>query len=117
MYTSKALCTTCQCLIGAIETESCSSPLIADGHCNDETNNAECNYDSGDCCININTDYCSECKCYYDQNCAAGFTPPLVGDGYCNNETNNAGCNYDGGDCCGDDVDTDECNLCICKQQ
>ena len=24
--------------------------LIEDGFCNDETNNADCNYDGGDCC-------------------------------------------------------------------
>ena len=24
--------------------------LVGNGHCNDETNNAECIYDGGDCC-------------------------------------------------------------------
>ena len=34
-----------------------------DGYCNDETNNANCGYDGGDCCVNVNTDHCSECAC------------------------------------------------------
>ena len=38
--------------------------LVGNGFCNDETNNADCNYDGGDCClININTDSCSDCNC------------------------------------------------------
>ena len=42
--------------------------MIGNSYCNDETNTANCNYDGGNCCININTNYCSECKCYYKQN-------------------------------------------------
>ena len=37
--------------------------LIGNDFCNDETNNAECNYDGGDCCVNIRGHYCSECNC------------------------------------------------------
>ena len=92
---------------------------MGNSNCNDEANTADCNYDGGDCCININTDYCSECKCYHDQNCAAGFTPSVVGDGYCNYETNTANCNYDDGDCClstpGDGFCNDETNHAICN--
>ena len=37
---------------------------MADGYCDDVTNNAECNYDGGDCCgDNVNTEWCSECQC------------------------------------------------------
>ena len=56
-------------------------PLVGDGFCNHETNNLDCNYDGGDCCVNVNTDFCSECNCigsgvitspgfpgYYDNN-------------------------------------------------
>ena len=46
---------------------TCAAPLglIGNGFCNDETNNAECNYDGGDCCgACINTDHCSECLCH-----------------------------------------------------
>ena len=32
--------------------------------CNDETNNADCNYDGGDCCLSdIKTSNCLECAC------------------------------------------------------
>ena len=35
-----------------------------DGYCDDENNNADCNYDGGDCCgNNVNTDYCTQCQC------------------------------------------------------
>ena len=37
--------------------------MVGDGICNDESNNPECNYDGGDCCVNVNTDSCSECNC------------------------------------------------------
>merc|ERR1712051_772889 len=57
--------------------------LVGNGFCNDETNNPDCNYDGGDCCI-------------MDAN-----TDAFVGDGFCNDETNIAECYYDGGDCCG----------------
>ena len=40
------------------------NPLVGDGFCNDETNNAGCNFDGGDCCFNVNSDVCSECICY-----------------------------------------------------
>ena len=89
--------------------------LIGDGFCNDKTNNANCNYDGGDCCgYNINTDFCSDCKCYVNETCLAG-THPLVGDGFCHDKTNNANCNYDGGDCCGDScVLNNQCSQCAC---
>ena len=38
--------------------------MIGDGKCNDETNNADCNYDGGDCCLSdIKTSKCLECAC------------------------------------------------------
>ena len=74
--------------------------LVGDGFCNDEANNVDCNYDGGDCCLNVNTERCYECNCYLEEFCAAGFIPYLVSDGYCNDEANNAGCNYDDGACC-----------------
>ena len=92
----------------------CNSPLIGNGFCNDETNNAEGNYDGGDCCgINVNTEYCSDCKCY-KVACAAGIVPPMVGDGICNDEANHPECNYDGGDCCGSCVVKLYCSDCEC---
>ena len=47
--------------------ETCDGPLelISDGYCNDETNNAGCNFDGGDCCgACTNTDQCSDCVCH-----------------------------------------------------
>ena len=55
-------CTECLCF----EDWNCASPLalIGNGICNDETNNAGCLYDGGDCCGEcVNTDLCSECVC------------------------------------------------------
>ena len=41
-----------------------SNAHVGDGFCNDEINNAYCNYDHGDCCLsNINTKYLSESRC------------------------------------------------------
>ena len=88
--------------------------MVGNGYCNDETNNADCNYDDGDCCkLNVKTDHCTECTCYHQESCAAGVNH-LVGNGYCNDETNNADCNYDGGDCCGRCVVTEYCSDCQC---
>ena len=83
----------------------CPTPLIVgDGFCNDETNNAECNYDGGDCCGTcINTEHCTECQCLGGET-NNDISNALIGNGFCNIETNNAECNYDGGDCCGPDI-------------
>ena len=38
---------------------------VGDGYCDDQTNINECNYDGGDCCLNVvNMDFCSLCLCY-----------------------------------------------------
>ena len=74
--------------------------LVGDGFCNDETNNADCNYDGGDCCGScVVTEHCTECQCLGEVD-GNGVSSPSIGDGYCQDETNNAQCNYDGGDCC-----------------
>ena len=65
--------------------------FVGDGVCNDETNIAECDYDSLDCCLNLN----------------------MVGDAICHDDTNHPECNYDGGDCCVN-VNTDSCSDCNC---
>ena len=83
--------------------------LIGDGFCFDESNNANCNFDGGDCCgYDVKTDFCSDCRCYFNETCVAG-THPLVGDGFCNDETNNELCNYDAGDCCGVTANNELC--------
>ena len=116
--------------------------MVGNGFCNDETNNPDCNYDGGDCCVvNANIISCSECGCHLIETCAAGYhpsvgngfcnngtniaeceydggdcclNPNVVGDGICNDETNYLGCNYDGGDCCLITVNTDSCSDCNC---
>ena len=89
-------------------------PLVADGFCNDETNNDDCHYDGGDCCGScINTDYCSQCTCL-GEIIGNGIPNAFVGDGFCNDETNNADCNYDGGDCCGSCILNNQCTDCAC---
>ena len=36
-----------------------------DGYCDDDNNNAGCDFDGGDCCgDNVKKEFCSECKCY-----------------------------------------------------
>ena len=89
--------------------------LVQDGICDDETNNAECHYDGGDCCLN-NTiiNHCTECVCNQKGACAAGFFPDSVGDGFCNDETNNVHCYYDGLDCCISPVNKELCSNCTC---
>ena len=88
--------------------------LVGNGFCNDETNNANCNYDGGECCVmNASTDYCSECACHFLETCLAGYHL-LVGNGICDDETNIADCNYDDGDCCGNNINSDHCTICAC---
>ena len=46
---------------------NCAYPnYFADTYCDDYNNNAECNYDGGDCCNNGRdgwNKYCSACEC------------------------------------------------------
>ena len=87
---------------------------IGNGYCDDETNNANCNFEGGDCCgLNANTNYCIRCICYED---LSGCNGPLdlIRNGYCNDETNNEECNFDGGDCCGSCANIEQCSDCEC---
>ena len=98
--TSMIHCSECTCY----HQETCAAgiypSLIGDGFCNDETNNADCNYDGGDCCGScINTDYCLHCICL-GKIVGNGVPHAHVGNGFCNEETNTPECSYDGGDCC-----------------
>ena len=94
--------------------KGCHFPLLVrDGHCNDETNNFNCNFDGGDCCYSyVSKFYCTSCKCLtgnYGQS-----NNILIGDGYCQDGLNNAVNNYDNGDCCGPNVNTSQCYDCFC---
>ena len=98
--------------------------LLGDGYCHDVTNNAECDFDGGDCCDyewKIKKDHCSECACHIEETCTSVVGHPLVGDGVCNDHTNIEACMYDGIDCCeidfGETVEdpiTTYCTECLC---
>ena len=46
-------------------TSGCAKPSWhGDNFCDDMNNNAECNYDGGDCCgASVDTTYCNDCQC------------------------------------------------------
>ena len=106
-------------------TSGCARPdWQADNYCDDINNNAECNYDGGDCCgANVDTTYCQDCQCL-DPNftsttsttttAATCARPEWQGDNFCDDINNDAECNYDGGDCCGTNVDITYCQECQC---
>ena len=39
---------------------------LGDGWCDDFNNVAECYFDVGDCCFNVNPQSCTKCECYED---------------------------------------------------
>ena len=44
--------------------DGCVEPIWhGDGYCEDYHNHPECNFDGGDCCGEVNTDYCDDCEC------------------------------------------------------
>jgi len=98
-----------------------------DKNCDDENNNAGCDWDGGDCCGNQNKyDYCKKCECLdctkttkgdkcvknAKKSCGA---KDYVGDKYCDDNNNNAGCNWDKGDCCGIKNNYKFCKDCKCR--
>jgi len=100
-----------------------------DGNCDDENNNADCEFDGGDCCAKsveggqVKTDYCEKCQCLDPKNQPSKDCPGVCGqfkykgDGNCDDENNNCGCEFDGGDCCAKsagEVKTDYCEKCQC---
>ena len=100
--------------MGLFHLECPQLHLIGNGFCNDETNNADCNFDGGDCCGScINTDYCTSCNC---KEGFIGISPPnlFLGDGICNDKYNNKACDFDHGDCCLPDFKRDHCAECQC---
>ena len=88
--------------------------LIGNGFCNDEANNAGCNFDNGDCCGTcVNVDYCSVCECLSTES-GDGVSNALVANGICNDETNTINCGFDGFDCCRLNIIQDHCSECSC---
>ena len=106
------------CLLLCFLVPGCDNVLmVGNGLCNNETNNADCNYDGGDCCVvNANINSSSDCGCHFIETCAAGYHP-FVGNGFCNDDTNVAECDYDGGDCCGYNINSEHCTECTCFHQ
>lgn len=103
-------------LWGSDDVSDCQGniDMIGSGTCEEENNNADCQYDGGDCC---------RCTCFTQppantcapenfDNCQdpdaptdcdyPGCTGDLrsIGDGICHPGNNNEGCGWDGGDCC-----------------
>lgn len=69
----RMFCTDCICYIeNEVESSNMScaanASQIGDGFCDDEANNAECNYDQQDCCntdgLNVADIFCQDCICY-----------------------------------------------------
>ena len=99
--------------------KDCShTELVANGVCNDESNNADCHFDGGDCTTNTSTTTQATTTGQGSTNSttAGGCTgnPSWIGDGYCDDNNNNMDCSYDGGDCCGCNVETSYCSVCGC---
>ena len=106
-----------------------SNTWANDGICDDYGNIPECNYDGGDCCLPLISNFvCYECFCYDDQSYHEFFetTAPyddkneipntcpenlieFIGDGFCDDLTNVPICNLDGGDCCLDPKNDQYC--------
>merc|ERR1719263_1234668 len=126
----KKYCSVCKCLDPnpIAPTPKCGQPAYkGDKVCDDDNNNAGCEFDGGDCCAKslggpVKKDYCKKCKCL-DPNPKAPKPPACgqeeyKGDGNCDDDNNNKGCEYDGGDCCakslGGPVKKAYCKECKC---
>ena len=68
-------CSDCQCLGGVIPASK-----IGNGICNDEVNIADCNYDGGDCCGQVDKKYCADCICHEDMENNAAFQTRSIDD-------------------------------------
>jgi hypothetical protein len=131
---SKKYCKECKCLDctakappgdACVKSAKKGGGLVKykkDGNCDDENNNAGCNWDGGDCCgDNVKKTYCKVCMCLdctkakkcpkKGKTCGLG---PYKGDGNCDDVNNICGCDWDGGDCCGPAVKTKYCKVCKC---
>ena len=121
--------------------ESDGLPGYADDeYCDDENNNAACEFDGGACCMEpVKKNYCKDCKCLSKPKpkptekpkpgpkpkpkpTEKPKPPPSEGcgqpgyatDDYCDDENNNAGCDFDGGACCKEPVKKNYCKECKC---
>ena len=62
---NKEYCSTCACLDGGPSNSFANNfNFIGNGFCDDGLNNAECQFDGGDCCgPSVNTNFCTLCTC------------------------------------------------------
>ena len=92
--------------------KDCSqTELVANGVCNNESNNGDCHFDGGDCTTNISTT--TQATTSGTGGCNSGW----IGDNFCDDINNNVGCSYDGGDCCdsyGGVINAQYCSVCAC---
>ena len=111
IYYSKSTCNTKQC------APYCKIKQIGNGACDGACNNAECEYDRGDCecssgcndtsgeCLTNDTytDPCDTQACDYKNGkcgyCASGCFEDYLGDATCQPQCNTESCNFDNGDC------------------
>ena len=61
-------CTGCECKVDKMLAACGQYKYKGDGNCDDDNNNADCEFDGGDCCAKslggpVKKDYCKECKC------------------------------------------------------
>ena len=121
--TKKDHCTLCECKDPEFQNHinqtitDCHNPSwVGDGHCDDENNNPECDFDGGDCCLDEDHKHYKICDCKdpnhtHTEICSK---PMWIGDGNCDDENNFKECDYDDGDCCSDTKHL-HCTECLCK--
>ena len=65
-YIDDSQCNVCICHLDGLRHSACPSYWIGDQFCDDACNNAENNFDDGDCCLEDEDafDYCSICSCF-----------------------------------------------------
>ena len=63
---NKQYCEECKCYNMTENHKACENPLWSgNGFCDDENNNDKCNFDGGDCCLDVvDKHYCSKCVCH-----------------------------------------------------
>ena len=67
--------------LGSTSFLECEKPTwVGDQFCDDETNEAICNFDDGDCCSETsNFEFCSACLCIHGENITATTTTTTKG--------------------------------------